>query len=518
MNIAITPQTEKPQPVLSVENAQPDLLTEAIQSKLGNPERSSDIDLHAATNQVLKDVRMSTADSGGKVTFYGRDPIIPSPFRFGSMAAIGLAAKAVAVAALWRHRTGDGQDIAVDVRKALRRFCGFFELKWETINGRPPMVLEDPLNPFINPNLFHETRDGRHVVAINIYPKLAARALSLLKCNANADSVRNAILQWSADDLENAAAEAGLPFAKVRTFEEFRNEPQYTEALSRMPLISVEKIGESEPVPFKKDGKSPLDGIRAFGMGHVIAGACIGRDLACYGTDVLNIWRPDDTEHESFVWDVQVGMRQTILDHSKDDLATFNRLLKDADVFFANRRPGYLERDGLDAEELCARKPGLIHARVVAYGDKGPWKDRTGFDETGAAVAGVFCNEGTPAHPKSPPIIPICDNVVGWFGTVGVLAALRRRAVEGGSYRVTVSLTRTVLWLLSLGIFDKAYAQATAGSSDEHMYVAPDLFTAETPLGTYQGLTDQVVMSRTRGSFRNVLVPRGASKPEWLAR
>ena len=85
MNIVTTLRTEKPQPVLSIENAQPDLLTEAIQSKLGNPERSSDIDLHAATNQVLKDVGMSTADSGGKVTFYGRDPIIPSPHRFGSM-------------------------------------------------------------------------------------------------------------------------------------------------------------------------------------------------------------------------------------------------------------------------------------------------------------------------------------------------------------------------------------------------------------------------------------------------
>ncbi|HUJ48290.1 MAG TPA: CoA transferase [Rhizomicrobium sp.] len=494
-----------------------DRLSERLASKLTNPAISPDFDLHEELNQVLADVGMTTSDSYGKLTFYGLDPIIPSPHRFGSMAAIGLAAKGVAVAALWQHRTGEGQDIAVDVRKALRRFCGFFELKWETINGRPPTAFVDPLNPFIDPNLFHETRDARHVVAINIYPKLAARALSLLKCGASADSVRNAILQWQADDLENAAAEAGLPFAKVRTFEEFRNELQYTEVLSMMPLITVEKIGESEPVPLKKDGKSPLDGIRAFGMGHVIAGACIGRDLACYGADVLNIWRPGDTEIESFVWDVQVGMRQTILDHSKDDLAKFDRLLKDADVFFANRRPGYLERDGLDAEELCAKRPGLIHAHVVAYGDKGPWKDRTGFDETGAAVTGLFCTEGTPTHPKSPPIIPICDNVVGWFGTVGILAALRRRAVEGGSYRVTVSLTRTVLWLLSLGIFDKAYAQATAGSSDEHAYVAPDLFTAETPLGTYQGLTDQVVLSRTPGSFRTVLVPRGSNKPEWLA-
>src|SRR5215468_7291081 len=511
MNIATNLRTEKPQPV------QPDLLTEAIQSKLGNPERSSNFDLHGGVNQVLKDVGMSTADSGGKISFYGRDPIIPSPHRFGTMAAIGLAAKAVGIAALWRQRTGEGQDIAVDVRKALRRFCGFFDLKWETINGRAPTLLGDPLNPFFALPLFRETLDGRHVVALNPYPKLAAHTFDLLKCAPSAEAVNKAIRQWRADDLEDAGAEAGIVMAKVRTFEEFRKEPQYTEVLSRMPLITVEKVGDSEPVPFTKNAASPLDGIRAFGMGHVIAGAAMGRDLAQHGADVLNIWRPGDTEVEAFAWDVQVGMRQTILDNSKEDRAKFDRLLKDADVFFANKRPGYLERNGLDAEELCAKKPGLIHARVVLHGDKGPWKNRAGFDEIGGAVSGLFCVEGTPTHPKSPPIIPICDNVVGWLGTVGILAALRRRAVEGGSYRVTVSLTRTLLWLYSLGIFDKAYAQATAGSSDEHADVAPDLFTAETPLGIYQGITDQVVLSRTPGSFKTVLVPRGSSKPEWLA-
>jgi crotonobetainyl-CoA:carnitine CoA-transferase CaiB-like acyl-CoA transferase len=161
-------------------------------------------------------------------------------------------------------------------------------------------------------------------------------------------------------------------------------------------------------------------------------------------------------------------------------------------------------------------RPGLVHAKVVLHGETGPWSNRPGFDEIGAAVSGVFCIEGSLAVPKTPAIIPICDNVVGWLGTVGVLEALRRRAQAGGSYRVVVSLTRTVLWLLSLGIFDKAYAAATAGSSDEHTYVAPDLFTAETPLGTYQGMTDQVVMSRTKESYRTVMTPRGSSKPQWL--
>ncbi len=283
-----------------------------------------------------------------------------------------------------------------------------------------------------------------------------------------------------------------------------------------MPLITVEKIGESDPVPLKASGNLPLAGVRALGMGHVIAGAALGRDMALYGADVLNIWRPRDSEIESFAWDVQVGMRSTVLDDSKEDRARLNQLLQNADVFFANKRPGFLKKHGLDAETLCAQKPGLIHATVVLHGEEGPWSNRPGFDEIGAAVSGLFAIEGSPSQPKQPPIVPICDNVVAWLGTAGILEALRRRASEGGSYRVVVSLTRVVLWQLSLGIFDKAYAKATADSTDEHKYIAPDLFTAETPLGTYQGMTDQIVLSRTPGAYRTVLVPRGSSKPEWL--
>jgi crotonobetainyl-CoA:carnitine CoA-transferase CaiB-like acyl-CoA transferase len=491
-------------------------LTDLLQAKLQNPEFSPEFDFHGAVDQVLADVGLTAQDSGGKLTFYGQDPIVPSGFKFGAMAAVGLAARSVALAALWKSRTGEGQDIHVDVRKALRRFCGFFEGKWETINGRSPLMLPRD-NPFFELPIFRKTRDGRHVVALNIYPGLQARALNFLRCSNSSESIGNAVLQWRAEELEAAAADAGLVFAMVRTNEEFRNEPQYKEVLSGMPLITLEKIGESEPVPLKRGAKSPLQGIRALGLGHVIAGAGIGRDLAFYGADVLNIWRPNDAEIEAFAWDVQVGMRSTLLDGSQADRAQFDRLLKDADVFFSNRRPGYLERYGLTAEELSQKKPGLIHAKVVLHGEKGPWSNRVGFDEVGAAVSGVFSIEGTSTQPKSPAIIPICDNVVGWLGTVGVLEALRRRSIEGGSYRVVVSLTRTVLWLLSLGIFDKAYARETAGSTEEHTYAAPDLFTAETPLGTYQGFTDQVVLSRTPGAFRTVLVPRGSSKPEWLA-
>jgi crotonobetainyl-CoA:carnitine CoA-transferase CaiB-like acyl-CoA transferase len=491
-------------------------LTENLESAVKCPASSSEFDLLGHTNDVLSEIGLTAADSGGRLSFYGQDPIISSPHRFGAMAAIGLAAKSVAAAAIWRARTGEGQDIHVDVRKALRRFCGFFEGKWETINGRGPAMRGFADNPFLELPLFRKTRDGRYVIALDFYPRSKTDILKFLRCTDSLGSIENAVLQWRAEELEAAAAEQGLVLAMVRTVEEFLNEPQYTEVLSTMPLITVEKIGNTEPMPFTKDGKNPLDGVRACGMGHVIAGGAIGRDLAMYGADVLNIWRPNATEVEAFAWDAQVGMRSTILDSSKQDRDSFDKLLKDADVFFANKRPSYLERNGLTAEELCAQKPGLIHAKVILHGDTGPWSNRPGFDEIGAAVSGVFCIEGTPTFPKSPTIVPICDNVVGWLGTAGILEALRRRATEGGSYRVVVSLTRTVLWLLSLGIFDKEYAAATAGTGDEHSHVAPDLFTAETPLGTYQGMTDQVVMSLTKESYRTVLAPRGSSKALWL--
>ena len=406
-------------------------LTDALESTLKSPASSPGFDLLANTNDVLSDVGLTAADSGGRLSFYGQDPIISSPHRFGAMAAIGLAAKSVAAAALWRARTGQGQDIHVDVRKALRRFCGFFEGKWETVNGRAPAMGGFAGNAFLELPILHKARDGRYVVALDFYPRSKTDTLKFLRCTDSLASIEKAILQWRADDLEAAAAEEGLVLAKVRTTEEFLNEPQYTEVLSTMPLITVEKIGESEPMPFNGGGENPLDGIRAFGMGHVIAGGAMGRDLAMYGADVLNIWRPNSTEVEAFAWDAQVGMRSTILDSSTEDRVKFDSLLKGADIFFANKRPGYLERNGLTAEELCAAKPGLIHAKVILHGDAGPWSNRPGFDEIGAAVSGVFCIEGTPTLPKSPVIVPVCDNVVGWLGTVGILEALRRRAKRG---------------------------------------------------------------------------------------
>src|SRR6201987_3478621 len=185
-------------------------LTEALEEKLSHPATSPDLDLKKGVNEVLADVGMTSDDCGGELSFYASDPILPSPLRFGTMAAIGLAARSVAVAALWRQATGEGQNISVDVRKALRRFCGFFEGKWETVNGRPPSPGGYAISPFltIGDGFFRETRDGRYVVALDFYPQLFVRTLDFLRCSPSA--VNDAILKWNGVELEEAAAAEGL--------------------------------------------------------------------------------------------------------------------------------------------------------------------------------------------------------------------------------------------------------------------------------------------------------------------
>ena len=126
--------------------------------------------------------------------------------------------------------------------------------------------------------------------------------------------------------------------------------------------------------------------------------------------------------------------------------------------------------------------------------------------------------EGSLEEPKLPEIFVVNDFISSWIGMVGAIAALRRRATEGGSYRVRVSLARVSMWLLQMGIFDKSYASHVAGDAGDHAYPDPELFEAETACGHYQGVTDQVVMSGTPGFFAVTLVPRGSSKAEWLAR
>jgi crotonobetainyl-CoA:carnitine CoA-transferase CaiB-like acyl-CoA transferase len=497
-----------------------DELTSRVAAAVAAPATDDGFDPHAALADVLAGLGMSAADSGGTIAFDGADPVVPSTLRLGAASAVALAAKSVAVAKLWRLRGGAGQDIAVDLRVTPHRLCPFYDQRWETVNGHP---LSSPANAGSTAFAFgfYRTADDRWVMPLNPYPKIKVTAQKLLGVPDDPDAVRAEVARRTGRELEDAGAEAGCVLPLLRSTEELLAEPHYRDHLAHLPLVGIERIGDSEPEPLPAGVPDPLSGVRALGMGHVIAGAGAGRALALHGADVLNVWRPNELEHPVTYATANVGVRSTVLDpRSADGAAALRTLLGGADVFYANRRPGYLDDIGFSPEQAAALRPGIVHVTASLNGPAGPWSGRVGFDQTAGSLTGMMNLEGGlgagGAEPALPPILVVNDYIVSWLMAAGAMEALHRRAVHGGSYRVHVSLTRAALWILGLGVFDLEYARSTAGRGPEHAYHDPELFTADTALGRYQGVTEQIRMSRTPGRYRTVLVPRGSCRPEWL--
>ena len=158
-------------------------LAKGIVANYNKQLQSNTIDLPAHVESLLQSLGATTSDSGGKVTYYGSDPITPDRLPYGSISAISLAAKAILIAKIWKERTGEGQDIHVDVRKALRRLTPFLEGKWELVNGFPGRT--DPHSPFSGGPDIVPTRDGKWVMLADVFPALRQHALDVLKPNPN---------------------------------------------------------------------------------------------------------------------------------------------------------------------------------------------------------------------------------------------------------------------------------------------------------------------------------------------
>jgi hypothetical protein len=119
---------------------------------------------------------------------------------------------------------------------------------------------------------------------------------------------------------------------------------------------------------------------------------------------------------------------------------------------------------------------------------------------------------GNAAMPAFPHTLVINDYIAGYLGASGILAALRRRAKEGGSYHVRVSLTRAAMWYLSLGTFDRT----DFVPGPEQIMVPPETIVRQTPYGEIQRLAPLVKLSKTPGRWRDPLVAvRGGDKPVW---
>jgi crotonobetainyl-CoA:carnitine CoA-transferase CaiB-like acyl-CoA transferase len=348
-------------------------------------------------------------------------------------------------------------------------------------------------------------------MASGVYPHMVARWCRFLNVPPDVARVAEAIGAWDAFELEETATASGLPVCVVRGPAEWLAHEQGA-LLASQPVIELNRIGDA-PVRHFGRAERPFDGLRVLSFTHAVAGPTVGRTLAEHGADVLCATRPNDYEHDFIYAEANIGSRSTYIDlEGTVGQERVAALLAHADVVVNNHRSGSLERRGLDPWQLAQRHPGLTYVSVTCYGSTGPWARRGGFDMNGSAASGLMTTEGRDGEPKLPVTGLINDYITGYMGAIGATAALVKRATEGGSWHVTVNLTRTAMWCGSLGLVDPD----DAGCDDEHSRREPLPYDAPSPLGDLHMLAPPVRFSHTRPSWPDpILVPRGSSQAQW---
>jgi len=150
---------------------------------------------------------------------------------------------------------------------------------------------------------------------------------------------------------------------------------------------------------------------------------------------------------------------------------------------------------------------------LSAWGRAGPWAQRRGFDTVTQCVSGMAALQGGNDTPRTMPVSAI-DYVSGYLMAFGAMVALERRAREGGSWHVRVSLARTGKWIVDRGLLD---ADAIANVPKELSEEEISRFTTQTlsSLGTIQHLLPVARMSETAPHWSRPPGPLGHDAPAW---
>jgi crotonobetainyl-CoA:carnitine CoA-transferase CaiB-like acyl-CoA transferase len=202
-------------------------------------------------------------------------------------------------------------------------------------------------------------------------------------------------------------------------------------------------------------GLRPLSGIRVLDLTHVIAGPTSAKTLAEQGATVLHIYSPNRPQLPPFDIDTGHGKLSAFLDltNRHEDKEMLRALVRKADVFAQSYRPRSISSI-FPPDEMAALQPGIVYVSLSCYGFEGPWRNRPGWEQLAQSATGIAAFEGSLEEPKLAEGFFPNDYITGFLAAIGTLAALIRRATEGGSWHVKVSLCRTAMILLDQGQAD----------------------------------------------------------------
>lgn len=243
---------------------------------------------------------------------------------------------------------------------------------------------------------------------------------------------------------------------------------------------------------------------------RLIAGPTCSRTLAEHGADVLRVSGPDLPFVPGLVVDTGFGKRAAEIDLNMNaGRTTLKTLASNADIFVQSYRPGSLAQKGFSPEELAALNPGIIYTTLSAWSHVGDWAERRGYDSIVTCATGMALQQGKNGVPAKIPCQPL-DYISGFLAAFGTMVAVLRRANEGGSYRVRVSLSQTAEWIWRLGLMGDG--KSFDPNSIDHQTLMKECDSA---YGKLHFLPTALEMSETPPACRRTPVPLGHNDPCW---
>jgi len=463
-------------------------------------------DVFEVTRQLLADAGLPP-DVADKLQLTGHEPVLPSSFAVGTAAQSTIAAAALAACALGRLRGQAAQGVSVDMLHAAIECMGWFSQDgvapdlWDSFSG------------------LYRAADGWVRIHANFvhHREGALRLLGLDPAVATRSDAEAAVAKWNAADFEDAAAAAGLVVTRLRSFEEWDATPQ-GRALAEQPLFSLRRIGDAPPLelPPPCAGQRPLTGIRVLELTRILAGPVGGRTLAAHGADVLLINGPH-LPNIAAIADTSRGKRSALVDLRDDEgKETLRGLVGGAHVFIQGYRPGGIEGRGFGPEKLALLRPGIVVVSLSAYGTKGPWAGRRGFDSLVQTAMGFNHAESEAAGDTKPRPMPvqILDEATGYLMAMAAAAALYRQQTEGGSWLVEVSLAQTGRWLRGLGRVVEGFTANLPKTLEQAGY-DQYLESSESGFGALRAVRHAAILSGTPAGWDLPSEPPGSHSPTW---
>ena len=176
-----------------------------------------------------------------------------------------------------------------------------------------------------------------------------------------------------------------------------------------------------------------------------------------------------------------------------------NKLLSEAHVFSQGYRTGAMERLGFGLNEVAQKRPGIVYVSINCYGHEGPMRKIPGWEQLAQTVSGMAFEHGRHVNKGTPLLQPaaVTDYTTGYLAALGTLTALKRQREFGGTYWVRVSLTRTAMWLRSLGFRDNTHNEPIGSKEQKKLTMS-----SETSWGKITHLAPAVAIDGTEITWK----------------